>query len=152
MASETDDELARLWVHWCGLLREHNDPSDIQGNFRSGLLRLAYSYARMSVLSFGFQYAFGKTSVGQDVTLLRRVSREAYFFFFSRREAQRPRFTFLSVQCLRAAFDVLNAVLEDVAVPDKSEYDFFALEGCRMLRLWVENRSCVTDLKRKACS
>ncbi|KAJ3535551.1 hypothetical protein NM688_g6964 [Phlebia brevispora] len=47
----------------------------------------------MNVLSFGFQYAFGKASVGQDVTLLWR--------------------------CLRAATDVLKAVLEDIAVPNQ---------------------------------
>ncbi|KAI0694595.1 hypothetical protein BC835DRAFT_1274282 [Cytidiella melzeri] len=92
LAAETDDELARLWEKWCTLLREHTDPADVQSNFRSRLLRLAYSYARMTVLSFGFLYAFGKTSVGQDVTLLWR--------------------------CLRAAFDVTNAILEDISMPD----------------------------------
>lgn len=37
-------------------------------------MRLAYSYARMNVLSFGFQYAFGKNNLGKDADLLERVS------------------------------------------------------------------------------
>ncbi|KAI0091326.1 hypothetical protein BDY19DRAFT_886393 [Irpex rosettiformis] len=96
LAAETDDQLARLWEQWLNLLRENTDPSDVLSNFRNRLLRLAYSYARMSVLSFGFQYAFGKTSVGQDVTLLWR--------------------------CMRAAFDVTNAILENITYPDHRVY------------------------------
>ena len=74
LASETDDQLVRLWETWIVRIRKHVDPNDVQANFRTGLLRLAYSYARMNVLSFGFQYNFGKSSIGQDVTLLWRVS------------------------------------------------------------------------------
>ncbi|KAF7791677.1 hypothetical protein EIP86_002700 [Pleurotus ostreatoroseus] len=96
LASETDDQLARLWETWIARIREHVDPNDVQANFRTGLLRLAYSYARMNVLSFGFQYNFGKSSIGQDVTLLWR--------------------------CLRAATDVLRAVLEDIAVPHQNPH------------------------------
>lgn len=71
---EYDDKLKNLWETWSARLHESNDPNDVHATFRSGLLRLAYSYARMNVLSFGFQYAFGKASIGQDATLLFRVS------------------------------------------------------------------------------
>ena len=76
LASEYDDKLVSMWAMWTTLLQEHDDPNDDQCNFRSCLLRLAYSYARMNVLSFGFQYAFGKESrgLGQDLDLLHRVS------------------------------------------------------------------------------
>lgn len=76
LASEKDDELARLCEIWTARVREHNAPNDVQGTFRTGMLGLAYSYARMNVLSFGFQYEFGKASMGQDMPLLGRVSFE----------------------------------------------------------------------------
>ena len=74
LASRTDDELAHTWSIWIARIRDHTDPNDRQCKFRTGLLRLAYSYARMTVLSFGFQYAFGKNHLGQDMDLLTRVS------------------------------------------------------------------------------
>ncbi len=83
LASETDDELARLWETWIARIREHVDPNDVQANFRTGLLRLAYSYARMNVLSFGFQYDFGKSSIGKDVSLLWRVSSVRSVFHYA---------------------------------------------------------------------
>lgn len=73
LASETDDKLARLWETWIALIRQHNDPNDPQAVFRNGLLRLAYSYARLTALSFGFQYDFAKNPDGHDF-LLWRVS------------------------------------------------------------------------------
>ena len=45
-----------------------------QCHFRIGLLRLAYSYARLSVLSVGFQHTFGKASSNSEVPFLWRVS------------------------------------------------------------------------------
>ncbi|KAJ3554389.1 hypothetical protein NM688_g3138 [Phlebia brevispora] len=92
-AAETDDELTRLWEVWMARIHEHADVDDLRTNFRTGLLRLNYSYARMSVLSFGFQYAFGKQSMAQDLMLLQR--------------------------CLHAATDVLNVVLQDIAIADQ---------------------------------
>lgn len=74
LASKTDDELTSTWSTWIARIRQHTDPNDRQCKFRTGLLRLAYSYARMTVLSFGFQYAFGKSNLGRDVDLLNRVS------------------------------------------------------------------------------
>lgn len=73
-ASRADDELAHTWNVWIARIRDATDPKDRQCKFRTGLLRLAYSYARMTVLSFGFQYAFGKSNLGRDVDLLNRVS------------------------------------------------------------------------------
>ena len=75
LAIATDEELKRLGDKWFTVL-DGLDMSDEQLCFRTGLLRLAYSYARMNVLSFGFQYAFGKESrgLGQDLDLLHRVS------------------------------------------------------------------------------
>ena len=61
-------------MYWSAQIKQHNDPNDRQANFRTGLMRLAYSYARMNVLSFGFQYAFGKNNLGKDADLLERVS------------------------------------------------------------------------------
>lgn len=93
LASRVDDELAQTWSMWSQRIREHTDPNDRQCKFRNGLLRLAYSYARTTVLSWGFQYAFGKSNLGRDVDLLNR--------------------------CLRAAMDVLAAILDEIAVPEQ---------------------------------
>ena len=73
IASNFDDELGQTWNEWIERVRQHTDPNDRQCRFRTGLLRLAYSYARTTVLSWGFQYAFGKSSLGRDVDLLNRV-------------------------------------------------------------------------------
>lgn len=54
----------------------------MQSIFRTGLLRLAFSSARMSVLMsgfqsvFGFRTTFGKVPVAQNMPLLWRVSRK----------------------------------------------------------------------------
>lgn len=50
---------------------EKTDQTDPQNRFRSGLLRLAYSYARLVALSFGFQHAFGKNNVDENPFLER---------------------------------------------------------------------------------
>jgi hypothetical protein len=73
LASRVDDQLAQTWNYWTARIHEHTNPNNRQSNFRTGLLRLAYSYARTTVLSFGFQYAFGKNNFGRDVDLLTRV-------------------------------------------------------------------------------
>ncbi|TCD60602.1 hypothetical protein EIP91_009820 [Steccherinum ochraceum] len=94
LASETDDKLAHLWESWIALIRQH-DPKDAQSTFRNGLLRLAYSYARLSALSFGFQYDFAKKPEGND---------------------------FLLWRCLRAAKDVLHAYLDEIATPSQKVF------------------------------
>lgn len=64
LASEADDQLARLWETWIARIRELH-LTDPQSCFRTGLLRLAFSYARLSVLSVGFQRAFSKAGSGE---------------------------------------------------------------------------------------
>ena len=115
IASQVDDELAQTWNVWIERIQKHTDPTDRQSNFRTGLLRLAFSYGRTTVLSWGFQYAFGKSSLGRDVDLLNRAC--GYFFFAYEPSAHR------FLQCLRAALDVLTAILDEIAVPDQSTCD-----------------------------
>lgn len=45
--------------------------TDPQNSFRTGLLRLAYPYARLAALSYGFQHAFGKGHTDDNPFLLR---------------------------------------------------------------------------------
>ncbi|KAI0926056.1 hypothetical protein AcV5_008620 [Taiwanofungus camphoratus] len=94
LASEADDQLARLWETWIARIRELH-LTDPQSCFRTGLLRLAFSYARLSVLSVGFQRAFSKAGSGELPFLWR---------------------------CLRAATDVVKAVVDDVGVPSQRIY------------------------------
>ncbi|KAF8656844.1 hypothetical protein AX16_002392 [Volvariella volvacea WC 439] len=94
IATETDDELQQLGRKWFTLIEE-TDLSDPQNSFRTGLLRLAYSYARLSCLSFGFQHAFGKNHVRENPFLHR---------------------------CLNAARDVVNAVVNDICRPSQLQY------------------------------
>lgn len=95
IASETDDRLARLWETWIPRVREANT-GDQQSHFRTGLLKLAFSYARLSVLSVGFQYSFGKAAATDEEPFLWR--------------------------CLRAATDTVKAVVEDIAIPSQKIY------------------------------
>lgn len=48
--------------------------NDQQNCFRTGLLRLAYSYSRLIALSYGFQHAFGKNEGKDENPFLMRVS------------------------------------------------------------------------------
>lgn len=50
------------------------DMTDPQNCLRTGVLRLAYSYARLVALSFGFQHAFGKNDGTDENPFLLRVS------------------------------------------------------------------------------
>ncbi|EIN04820.1 hypothetical protein PUNSTDRAFT_146153 [Punctularia strigosozonata HHB-11173 SS5] len=59
LAMDTDDKLQNLWKVWTDRLKTV-DAGDAQGQFRSGIMSLAYSYARLAALSVGFQHAFGK--------------------------------------------------------------------------------------------
>ena len=67
----TDDELVRLGEKWFKILQENIDAQNPQGVFRSCLIKLAYSYQRLVVLSYGFQHAFGKNNTNENPFLLR---------------------------------------------------------------------------------
>ncbi|THH27370.1 hypothetical protein EUX98_g6816 [Antrodiella citrinella] len=94
VASDTDDRLAHLWETWIARIRQH-DPNTAHSKFRNSLLRLAYSYARLTALAFGFQYDFAKNPHGNDSLLWR---------------------------CLRAAKDVLHAYIDEVATEEHKIY------------------------------
>jgi hypothetical protein len=66
----TDEELKALWAHWHKVL-EGTDLSVPQNRFRTGLLRLAYSYSRLIALSFGFQHVFSKGAADESIILFR---------------------------------------------------------------------------------
>ncbi|TRM64801.1 hypothetical protein BD626DRAFT_400336 [Schizophyllum amplum] len=70
LSMETDDEIQALSAKWMGII-EQTDMDDPQNRFRTGLLRLAWSYARLAVLSYGFQHAFGKNNADENPFLLR---------------------------------------------------------------------------------
>ncbi|TFK27196.1 hypothetical protein FA15DRAFT_666700 [Coprinopsis marcescibilis] len=95
IATETDDELQQLQEKWFSILRT-TDLTEPQNRFRTGLLRLAYSYARLIALSYGFQHAFGKTD-GQD---------------------ENPFLT----RCRNAASDVVRVVVDDLCCPEQRHY------------------------------
>lgn len=69
---EVDDELRSLKDRWFQriLVSESEDPQSV---FRTSLLSLAYSYARLVALSHGFQYSFGKYGADEN-PFLKRVS------------------------------------------------------------------------------
>ena len=54
--------------------------TDPQNSFRTGLLRLAYPYARLIALSYGFQHAFGKGHTDEN-PFLQRVRLTCLFHF-----------------------------------------------------------------------
>ncbi|RDB26065.1 Protein priB [Hypsizygus marmoreus] len=91
IATDTDDELKQLEKKWLAILEE-TDMGDRQNSFRTGLLRLAYPYARLIALSYGFQHAFGKNNTDENPFLLR---------------------------CLSAASDVVTPVLNDLCIPEQ---------------------------------
>ncbi|KAF9046910.1 hypothetical protein BDZ89DRAFT_979127 [Hymenopellis radicata] len=94
IATETDEELKCLKAKWMALL-DQTDMSDPQNRFRTGLLKLAFSYARLASLSFGFQHAFGKNRNNENPFLQR---------------------------CLAAAYDVHDVILNDVGRPEQRIY------------------------------
>ena len=82
--------------------------SDPQNSFRTGLIHLAYPYARLVALSYGFQHAFGKNHTDENPFLKRvRVCFETIELWFK------------CLQCLDAAFAVVNSVLNDIARPSQ---------------------------------
>jgi len=94
LASETDDKLEELRQQWFSKFK-HTDSNEPQNRFRIGLLRLAYSYARLVALAFGFQHAFGKGGTDENPFLKR---------------------------CIRAASDVVNAMVDDIGRPSQKIY------------------------------
>ena len=70
LAIETDDKLERLRAAWFARLDE-TDKTNAQNRYRTGLLKLAYSYARLLILSYGFQLAFGKNEADDNPFLIR---------------------------------------------------------------------------------
>ncbi|PPR05790.1 hypothetical protein CVT24_006845 [Panaeolus cyanescens] len=96
IATETDDELKALQDRWFAAIRENTDMSDPQNRFRTGLLRLAYSYSRLIALSYGFQHAFGKNDGIDENPFLMR--------------------------CLKAASDVVDSLVSDICRPGQMHY------------------------------
>ncbi|ETW82984.1 hypothetical protein HETIRDRAFT_383013, partial [Heterobasidion irregulare TC 32-1] len=94
LAIETDDKLERLRAAWFARLDE-TDKTNAQNRYRTGLLKLAYSYARLLTLSYGFQHAFGKNEADDNPFLIR---------------------------CIRAASDVVSAVVDDIGIPSQRIY------------------------------
>ncbi|KAH9064023.1 hypothetical protein EDB87DRAFT_1701527 [Lactarius vividus] len=94
LASDTDDKIEQLRLRWFDML-EKTDIDEPQNRFRIGLLKLGYSYARLVALAFGFQHAFGKSNTDENPFLIR---------------------------CIRAASDVVNAMVDDVGIPSQRIY------------------------------
>ncbi|KAI0031195.1 hypothetical protein K488DRAFT_12737, partial [Vararia minispora EC-137] len=96
VASDFDDRIEATRRQWFELLKD-TDQSDRLNRFRTGLLKLGYSYGRLIVLSYGFQNSFTsrKMGYGDSVAL---------------------------VQCIQAATDVVSAMVDDVGMPDQRQY------------------------------
>ncbi|KAI0321788.1 hypothetical protein OF83DRAFT_189903 [Amylostereum chailletii] len=94
LAGETDDQIQALRDEWFTIL-DRTDTSDQQNRFRIGLLKLAYSYARLVALSVGFQHQFSKGH-GVENPFLER--------------------------CIRAASDVVSAMVDDIGRPEQRKY------------------------------
>ncbi|KAJ3787022.1 hypothetical protein GGU10DRAFT_156771 [Lentinula aff. detonsa] len=90
IAAETDEEFLVLQTKWYPILDENVDKNDPPGYFRLGLLKLAFGYARLIVLSYGFQHAFGKNSSNDNPFLDR---------------------------CMNAANDIVQTMVEDIGRP-----------------------------------
>lgn len=113
LATETDDRLENLRRQWFSIF-EQSDMNNVQNRFRIGLLKLAYSYSRLVALSYGFQHAFGKSNV-EDNPFLTRVSVQCTECTASRID---PSF----LKCIRAASDVIDAMVDDAGMPSQSEF------------------------------
>ncbi|KAI4522795.1 hypothetical protein K525DRAFT_222833 [Schizophyllum commune Loenen D] len=94
LSMESDDEIQALQREWMEII-EQTDMTDSQNRFRAGLLRLAWSYARLAVLSYGFQHAFGRTNADENPFLMR---------------------------CFTAAKDVVASALDGLSQPDQKLY------------------------------
>jgi hypothetical protein len=92
IAAEADEEFLALQTKWFPILDDNVDKNDPPGVFRLGLLKLAFGYGRLIVLSYGFQHAFGKSS-SDDNPFLER--------------------------CMNAANDIVKAMVEDIGRPSQ---------------------------------
>ncbi|KAL1949311.1 hypothetical protein VTO73DRAFT_8192 [Trametes versicolor] len=91
IASTYDDKLAKLGEIWLARIKEAGFEG-VACELRTSLLKLAYSYARMTVLSFAFQHTFGReTSTGFSDT-----------FFW---------------RCLRASKSLIRTLLDELGAP-----------------------------------
>ncbi len=76
-----DNQLATLWQTWKAhiladsrlTVRRRTEHDRVQSAYQTGLLKLLFDYARMNILSFGFQYASELTSIYLNRPLLERV-------------------------------------------------------------------------------
>lgn len=80
---------------------------------------MAYSYARLVALAFGFQHAFGKGHTDEN-PFLKRVRYQP----LSPELCQRSHLFF---QCIRAASDVVTAMVDDIGRPSQSESELMDL-------------------------
>ncbi|KAJ6570517.1 hypothetical protein DFH09DRAFT_1261132 [Mycena vulgaris] len=94
LATEADENLQGLADQW-RLVLDQTDMKNRQNRYRCGMVKLAFSYARLVALSFGFQHAFGKNNADENP-------------FFMR--------------CLTAASDVVTATVHDLGRPDHRIY------------------------------
>ncbi|KAI0661577.1 hypothetical protein C8Q70DRAFT_664218 [Cubamyces menziesii] len=96
VASTFDDKLANLGETWLARIREANFEG-VVCQFRTSLLKLAYSYARMTVLSFAFQHTFGReTSQGFS---------DSFFW-----------------RCIRASKSLIRTLLDELGSPQQRIY------------------------------
>ena len=72
---EADEELVVLGDKWFAITSLSKDPHSM---FRTGLLKLAYSYSRLSALSFGLQHTFRKNNTDEN-PFVHRVSQLTHF-------------------------------------------------------------------------
>jgi hypothetical protein len=61
LACETDDTLVGLRERWQSIFAANDDPTDLRAKFRTSLIDLAVSYARLVALSIGMKRHGGST-------------------------------------------------------------------------------------------
>lgn len=71
-ASDTDDGVRQLGEHWFNRLEEFEEEKTEIWSFRTELLRMAYAYGRLVVLSTGLKHA--KEGQLDERTFMMRVS------------------------------------------------------------------------------
>lgn len=105
LAAETDEKLVNMEAEWNERLGQNTDSGDDQARFRNSLVKLAYRYSRLIVLSFGFQHSFvGKAHSDQTIFFNRvRIFSSTNFFGLT------------SLQCYNAASDVLRVFIDELS-------------------------------------
>lgn len=74
IAAETDEKLVAMEAEWNERLSQNTDSADDQARFRNSLVKLAYRYSRLIVLSFGFQHSFVGKAHSDQTNFFNRVS------------------------------------------------------------------------------